>query len=309
MDAVRAGNDYGEGRALDGPGKGLYPGTFVIDKPDFWTSHSLALKAMAGYFFMDRKLFLADSGNVLTVDQPMPVAEARIRTTVFGINGSPMMLGDDIDRIGEERLGMIRRVLPRLPGCARPVDLFEAAEPDYAKIFDLPVETRWDQWHVLAVFNLDRHPIEKNIQLDRLGLDPRASYAVWDFWNERFEGDASGSVAVEVPAESVKLLRISRSRNHPWLVSTDMHVRQGAAEVLDCRWEPDQSMLVIRSNRPAGEHGSLFLRAPAGWAVADPKGLWIARDGRDASLLVRAAVSFTGTPAEIRVRFRPPVSK
>ena len=306
MDAVRAGNDYGEGRALDGPGKGLYPGTFVIDKPDFWTSHSLALKALAGYFFTDRKLFLADSGNVLTVDQPMPLNEAQIRATFFGINGSPLMLGDDIDRIGEERLAMIRRVLPRLPGCARPVDLFQAAEPDYAKIFDLPVERGWDQWHLIAVFNLGQGTIEQKVALDRLGLDPNGSYAVWDFWNEHYEGAVTGSISVEVPPESVKLLRISRGRDYPWLVGTDMHVRQGAAEILDCRWDAAESMLTIRSSRPAGEHGSLFVRAPTGWAVAEPKGLWVARDGRDNSVLVRAAVTFGGSPTEVHIHFLKP---
>ena len=304
MDAVRAGNDYGEGRALDGPAKGFYPGTFVIDKPDFWTSHSLALKALAGYFFTDHKLFLADSGNVLTVDQPMPLNEAQVRATFFGINGSPLMLGDDIDRIGEERLSMIRRVLPRLAGCARPVDLFEAAEPDYAKVFDLPVETPWDKWHVLAVFNLGRSTISKKLTLDRLGLDPGRQYAVWDFWNERYEGVATGSVDVDVPPESVKLLRISPERDQPWLLSTDMHVRQGAAEVLDCRWDGAQSTLTVRSSRPSGEHGSIFVRAPAGWAVADPKGLWIARDGRDNSVLLRAAITYGDAPAETRIRFQ-----
>ncbi|MEO7143772.1 MAG: hypothetical protein ABI165_09760 [Bryobacteraceae bacterium] len=306
VDGVRAGNDYGEGRALDGPGKGLYPGTFVIDKPDFWTAHSLALKAMAGYFFTAGKLFLADSGNVLTVDQPMPVADAQIRATIFGINGSPLMLGDDIDRIGEERLAIIRRVLPRLPGCARPVDLFDAAEPDYAKIFDLTVRRDWDQWDLLAVFNLGQRNMEKKVAFERLGLDPHAAYAVWDFWNERFQGVVEGSVDIEVPPESVKLLRISRGRNHPWLVSTDMHVRQGAAEILDCRWDAASEALTIRGTRPAGEHGSLFVRAPAGWAVAEPKGLWIAKDGRDGSLLVRAAVTFGAAPAEVRMRFLPP---
>jgi hypothetical protein len=261
---------------------------------------------MAGYFFTDRKLFLADSGNVLTVDQPMPLAEAQLRATVFGINGSPVMLGDDIDRIGEERLSLIRRQFPRLPGCARPVDLFEAAEPDYAKIFDLPIETQWDKWHVLAVFNLDAHTIQKKIALDRLGLDPHQSYAVWDFWDERFQGATTGSITVEVPPESAKLLRISINQNHPWLISTDMHLRQGQAEIEDCRWDEANSTLTIRAVRPSGEQGSIFVRAPAGWAVAAPKDLWIAKDGRDDSLLVRASRTFTRSPTEIQLHFQPP---
>ncbi|HZT28723.1 MAG TPA: hypothetical protein VFA33_02480 [Bryobacteraceae bacterium] len=304
MDGVRVGNDYGEGRALYGPGKGFYPGTFVINKPDFWTSHRAATDALAGYFFAHGKLFLADSGNVLTLDQPVPMSDAQISATIFGINGGPVMLGDDIERIGEERLRMLRGVFPRLPECARPVDLFETPEPDYPKIFHLPVRKEWDRWDLLAVFNYGPHTLTRTVPLARLGLDPRAPYAAWDFWNQRFQGIVRGEVTVEVPPDSVRLLRLSRDRPHPWLLSTDLHVRQGQAEILDCRWDEASGTLTIRAVRPAGEQGSVFVRAPAGWALAEPKGLWIAKDGRDGSLVVRSAVSFGAEPAEIRMRFQ-----
>jgi alpha-galactosidase len=305
MDGIRAGSDYGEGRPLDGPGKGFFPGTFVIDKPDFWTSHRTATDAMAGYFFTHRKLFLADSGNVMTVDKPIPLADAQITATIFGINGSPVMLGDDIDRMDEERVAMIRRVLPRLPECARPVDLFEAVEPDYPKVFHLPVRKDWDRWDLLAVFNYGAATLRKTVPLVRLGLDAASPYAVWDFWNERFQGVSRGSVEVEVAPESVRLLRIARDRGHPWLVSTDMHVRQGQAEITDCRWDASSAMLTIRTQRPAGEHGSVFVRAPAGWALADPRGLWVAKDGRDGSLLARKAVAFeSAAPVEVTMKFQ-----
>ena len=273
MDGVRVGNDYGEGRSLYGPGKGFYPATFVIDKPDFWTSHRGAIEAMAGYFFTHGKLFLADSGNVLTVDKPVPLADAQISATIFGINGSPVMLGDDIDRVSEERLAIIRRVFPRLPECARPLDLFETPEPDFPKVFHLPVRRDWDRWDLLAVFNLGSQAIEKTVPLERLGLAGQEPYAVWDFWNERFQGVVHGSVTLSVGPESVRLLRIARDREHPWLLSTDMHVRQGQSEIIDCRWDKATSTLIIRAQRPAGEQGSIYVRAPAGWSLANPKGL------------------------------------
>lgn len=304
MDGVRVGSDYGEGRSLYGPGKGFYPATFVINKPDFWTSHKEAIEAMSAYFFVHDKLFLADSGNVLTVDKPVPLEDAHISATIFGINGGPVMLGDDIDRISEERLAIIRRIFPRLPECARPVDLFETPEPDFPKVFHLPVQRDWDRWDLLAVFNLESHAIEKTVPLERLGLDPQSRYAVWDFWNERFQGVVRGSVVLSVGPESVRLLRIAKEREHPWLLSTDMHVRQGQSEILDCRWDNAVSTLTIIAQRPAGEQGSVYVRAPAGWALEDPRGLWIAKDGRDSSLIVRSAFSFGPAPVEVRMKFR-----
>jgi hypothetical protein len=71
MDACRVGNDYGEGRALN-PESYFYPATFVINSASFWTSHRAASDAMAAGYFTHRKLYLADSGNLLTVDKPIP---------------------------------------------------------------------------------------------------------------------------------------------------------------------------------------------------------------------------------------------
>jgi hypothetical protein len=214
-----------------------------------------------------------------------------------------MMMGDDVDRMDDGRMRMLRMVFPRLPQCARPLDLFERAELDYPQLFHLPVEREWDRWDLLAVFNLEKQTLAKTVALDRLRGDPAASYSVWDFWNQRYQGKVSGAISVEVPPYSVKLLRIARCRNHPWLLSTDMHVRQGQAEILDCRWDEASMTLAIRAQRPAGHEGSIYVHAPNGLALADPKGLWLARDGRDNSLIIRKALKFEGEPLEVQMRF------
>jgi hypothetical protein len=283
MDGVRAGTDYGEGRPLDGPGKGFWPATFVINKPDFWTSHQRATEAMATHFFMHRKLFVADTGNVLSVDQPIPVEEARMSTTIFGINGSPVMLGDDIARMSEDRVSFLRKVFPRLPEVATPLDLFESPEPSTPGIFHLPVKTSWDEYDLYAVFNYTSQTVRRRIAASEGKL-------AWDFWNERYLGGVPPAMEVEAPAESVRLLRVMKRRDHPWLLSTDMHVRQGQAEIVDAKWEA--GALTIAAQRPAGSKGSVFVHAPKGFAPADPKGLFLAKDGVDGSLIIRVAMEF-----------------
>ncbi len=306
VDGSRVGSDYGEGRPLTREGF-FYPGTFVINRPTYWTSHRTATNAMAMSFFLHRKLFVADPGNVLTVDKPCPLTEAQTSATIFGINGGPMMLGDDIDRMADERLAMVRKCLPRLPEAARSLDLFECPEPDYPKLFHLPVKTAWDSWDLVALFNYDSSPREETVDLRRLGLDPKTDYAVWDFWNERCDGVCRGALHLTAGPQSVTLVRLSRKRPHPWLVSTDMHVRQGQAEIEDCRWDPATGTLRFRARRPAGERGNVFLLAPPGWEVVEPQGLWLAKDGRRSSqaLIVRAALDFSGEPVEKAIRFAP----
>ena len=277
LDAVRAGTDYGEGRPLDGPGKGFYPGTFVINKPNYWTSHLRAVQAWATHFYAHRKLFIADSGNVLTIDKPVPLNDAQISATIFGLNGSPLMIGDDVDRMSEERLSMLRQQFPRFPEAGEPLDLFDTAEPDHPKQFRLRVRTPWDEWDLLAVFNFGPETLRQSVP---------ARGAVWEFWEERYAGVAQGTWDVQVPPRSVKLLRVAAARAHPWVLSTDIHIRQGQAELKDVIWNETTGTLHLHTTRS----GNVLLRAPKGYRLANPAGLWIAKDGNDDSLIVRVPV-------------------
>ena len=286
VDAVRAGTDYGEGRPLDGPGKGFYPATFVINRSDYWTSHLRATSAWATHFFAHRKLFIADSGNVFTIDKPVPLNDAQITSTIFGLNGSPLMIGDDVARMSDDRLAMLRQQFPRLPECAEPLDLFESVDPDYPKIFRLRVDAAWDRWDLIAVFNYGAEPLVRKVP---------ANGVVWDFWNERYMGRADGSYRVTVPAGSVKLLRIAPAREHPWVLSTDIHIRQGQAELKDVAWDASKLELRWVSKRK----GNVYVLVPKGLRLADPAGLWIAKDGGDGSLIVRVEAA----PGSRVVRF------
>lgn len=305
VNAARVGTDYGEGRPLDAPGKGFYPGTFIINNANYWTSHLRATNAWASHWFTHRKLFLADSGNVLTIDKPVPLADAEISATIFGLNGGPLMLGDDIDRMDPSRLAIVKQLFPRLPEAGRPVDLFEAPDPDYPKVFQLAVKREWDEWRLIAVFNYQNQVLERKLDFGRLGLDPAVEHRVWEFWGTRSLGPYKGGFTAVVPPQSVKLYRISRRRDHPWLLSTDLHLRQGQAEIEDCRWDGAAKELTIRVQRPKGERGNVYVTVPPGLALAEAEGLWLAKDGRDGSLVVRVSLEFDDhAPVERRLKFR-----
>ena len=304
MDACRTGSDYGEGRALN-PESYFYPATFVINSPGFWTSHQYASDNMASSYFTHRKLYLNDAGNVMTVDKPVALSEAQITATIFGLCGGPVMLGDDIDRMAEERLALVRKVFPRTPEMAMPVDLFDAPAPDYPKIFWLHVATSWDEWEVVGVLNYGDKPLESSVALERLGLDPRAACTVWEFWNEQYVGTVSDKLPLFVPPRSAKLYRVARQRPHPWVLSTDIHIQQGRCELREVKWDTATMTLSGVAERPAGESGNVFITAPKGLRVENPRGLWIAKDGRDNTLIIRRAFQFTGKAERWTVRFAP----
>ncbi|MDD5598915.1 MAG: hypothetical protein PHV82_13285, partial [Victivallaceae bacterium] len=206
VDGVRVGNDFGEGRAIS-PESFFYPASYVINNPDFWTGPKRALIGQAGSYHTHGKLYLNDSGNVLTVDQPIPLSHARINATIHAFSGGPTMLGDDIRRISSERLALIKKTVPRSRPGAFPLDLFTSPSPDYPKLFLRTINLSWGEYKVLALYNFDTVPRNIIVPFAGMGLEKGRNYLVWDFWNEKFLGKKNDSFEIPVSPESVTVLR------------------------------------------------------------------------------------------------------
>jgi len=301
MDACRMGNDYGEGRAIN-PESYFYPATFVINGANFWTSHSYASGNLAGYYFTHRKLFVNDSGNVLTLDQPIPLCEAQIVASLFGICGGPVMLGDDIATISEERLNLIRKVFPRTPEIATPLDLFERPLPAYPRVFHNHVATEWDEWEIVTVLNYEDEALTLPVELRQIGSGGR--HRLFEFWNQQYLGTIAGEFTAVVPPRSVRVYRLSRQTRHPWVMGTDMHVMQGQVELSGVKWDRETLTLSGTATRPPGCTGTIFISVPRGLAVTNPRGWHIARDAHDQTLVVTRQFAFGEAPADFSLSFK-----
>ena len=302
MDAIRTGNDFGEGRALY-PDAHFYPATFVINDSGYWTGPQRALQNQASAYYTHRRLYINDSGNVLTVDRPLPASTARIYATIHALSGGPSMLGDDVDRMDESRLDLIKKTLPRAREVAFPVDLFDSPAPDYPHVFHRKVHKPWGSYDVVAVYNFGDGLLEREVGLDRLGLEATGSYLLWEFWNLEYRGTISGALHAAVPPRSVCVYRLTPNSGRPCLLATDMHILMGEMEITSLAWNEAERRLTGTALRPAGETGSVYIHAPAGQRVANPQGLWIAKDAGEESLIIRVALEFQQGRADWEVSF------
>ena len=292
-DSFRIGADYGEGRPIL-PRFHAYPAPFEIDGADFSTStpHRNVLQNLASTWFVHRR-FWQNSINILVVSKPISRPEVEISTTLFGMSGGPLFLGDEMDTLDEDRLTYIKKVLPRLPETARPLDLFERVYPeDYARVLSLPIQTGWGKWNVVALFNLDDKPKRITLPVAKLGLKKRRSYRLYNFWQECYCGCFSDTLEVDIAPFSCQVLRIEEAKKHPWLLSTDMHLRQGQAEIASMAWDAGKMILSGVAKRPKGETGSLILHSPVGFKPIDYTGLEVAKTDRDSSLIIRKKIHF-----------------
>jgi hypothetical protein len=305
INAARVGRDFGEGRPLQGaPLSDWRNATYVLHDYHYANTHYLVQNAAASYF-THRKLYINDL-NVLTIDKPVPLEHARIAATVFGLCGTPLMLGDDFRRIHPDRLRMVKMCLPRTIGMPVPLDLFDHVSPDdYSRYLKLSVNTEWDSYTLVAVFNEDDTTYMAELDFERIGLDPDQAHQIYEFWTEEYCGTYKEKFDYIVPPHSCRLFRLSEARNHPWLLSSDMHIQQGAVEVEDLRWDPEMMCLSGRITRPIDEKGNLYLIMPRKMRVINDKGLWLMKDLVDMNVIIRKEISFESDHEEFELFFEP----
>jgi len=305
IDAARVGRDFGEGRPLQGaPLSDWGNATYILHDNHYANLHYLLQNTAASYF-THRKLYLNDL-NLLSIDKPVPLDHARIATTIFGLCGSPFMLGDDMRRIDDERLNMIKLCLPRTQDWPVPTDLFEHVYPnDYSRYLKLAVEKPWGSYQLLAIFNNDETAYNAEIDFAGLNLDEKKPYRIYEFWEEKYCGTYRKQFKYIIPPNSCCLFRISEAREYPWLLSTDMHIQQGALEVETIRWDEKKMCLSGTMTRPAGEVGNLFFLMPRKMRVVNVEGLWLMKELEDMNVIIRKEIRFTKDHEDFEIFFEP----
>ena len=174
------------------------------------------------------------------------------------------------------------RIYPayREPFTARPLDAFTGvADP---QVYDL--ELRPD-WHQVALFNTSTKagPVAVALSGDRvtagaIGLDPAASYYVYDFWSDTLVGKFPGTAKIEknLGPSHCAMLSIRKVQSNPQVLSTDRHVLQGWVDLADVKWDAASKKLSGVARVIGGEpfrivlagNGRKPLRASAGNTLA-----------------------------------------
>jgi hypothetical protein len=297
--------------------------------------------------------------SCLCVGLPGTLEEARVRATATFLSGGEVDISDDFTTLPEDRWQVLEATLPPTGKAARPVDLFDPIEvrlrgydgldcgdetrhrsritPQGSRVWHLPVEASWDEWHLVGVFNYDL-PLQNpgkpdyllttfSLPLERFGLDAATEYWVYEFWSGQFlgaatprapepnvpkdyvhAGDVRTLLEVKTPGvleltffgPSVKLLALRRARPHPWVTGTSFHQSCGI-ELKNVTWNAD-GVLSGELHRPAGQQGYIVI-ANAG---EKPASAWV--DGREVtprrsanrSLLLPIQANSDSTSWEVR---------
>jgi len=163
---------------------------------------------------------------VRNYDTSLTEDEVVSNISLVGLSGGLMINSDDLTRLSSERQKLMNLLLPVLSKGGHPLD---GLEQEMAELYALPVETGWQAWQDVAVFNWSDRPANRRLDLNRLGWQGGSSWHVFDFWNRAYCRLTNPIMDLgTLPVHGCRLLRICRADNAPTLVGDTLHITQGA---------------------------------------------------------------------------------
>lgn len=304
VDSARVVRDYGESRPQH-PFHNWRNASYCLHDEHFANTHSFLQNAAASYFTNGR-IYMNDL-NCLTIDEPVPLHMAQINVTMIGLSGdSPVCIADDLTVITPERMRMLKMCFPRTKGIPRPADLFDRTSGEGGcRILVKNIRTHYEEYTLAAVFNTMHGSgiFAEDIQLERLGCNADGKYRVYEFWNREYVGTFRGTFPCSVPPGQCRLYRISESRNHPWILSTNMHVEQGRCEVPELKWDETTLTLSGKACRPVGECGRIEFLLPWNYRVVNHCGVNTMKEVVDMQTVASLQVNFTADEMPFEIHF------
>ena len=175
--------------------------------------------------------------------------EHRAALTMLYVVSGRLELGNTIHMMPEDIRYDISRLYPihATPKSARPVDML--ITDDHPQVYVFDVDPDWVQ---LALYNSKessqeiRVPLSGNqADMGSMGFDPLSSYYIYDFWNERFEGEYIGKDTFSANLQGGEALMYSVHKvcDHPQFLSTNRHLMQGYVDLRHVIWSQEEKML------------------------------------------------------------------
>ena len=197
-----------------------------------------------------------------------------------------MKIGERLVELKPAWVDTVRRLLPAHPATGRPLDLFTREFPE---LWHLPLkDAAGGGYDVVGVINwgvnkdLTKNPYELmpdaartvTVPLGDLGLDPKATYLAYEFWDERFIGEVTGSLAVEAAQHRAYLVALRKKEPRPQFLGTNRHALMGVVGVGAVAWDDAAKTLTVTQEATPGTAFAPFeyrvaFSIPAGWTVKD----------------------------------------
>jgi signal transduction histidine kinase len=136
------------------------------------------------------------------------------------------------------------------------------------------VERPWGRWTLALLRNVGKGPEVVRLDFAGLGLDPKASYAVWGYWDNRllgvFQGSWQSHYLQHPDFQFVRLTELVPRSNFPTLVGSHLHISCGAEEIASI--DATRAGMTIRLTEVGAAGGDLFIHSRFPPVVKEARG-------------------------------------
>lgn len=202
--------------------------------------------------------------------------------SLLGLTGRSPIAGEQMYRLSEERVDLLRRIIPAVP--VRTVDLF--GHRGWPPIWNVAVTTDAGRWNVVGLFNPTDEARTETVEFEDLHVgDGIQQFAVYDVWENRLLRIVTDRFQLRVPAAGCRVVTVTRIlQDQPTILGSNRHITGGAPDIHRVSWNPADLTLSGTSGMVALEPYVLRVCLPEG-----ERGLEIDRaDSSAGRILVRA---------------------
>jgi hypothetical protein len=237
-----------------------------------WPGVIEGVRCSSALYFLNGRVWWNDP-DAIYARNSMPLHEVQCFAGWVALTGMLNNQTDWAPDYAPHRIELLRRTMPSHQlTSVRPVDLFEH---DPARIWVLTYEVSGVQRVVLGLFNWTDEPMDFEVPCSRADLRRDVDYAALEFWSGELTTSFRDTLRYHVPARSGRIFAIREVVDHPVLLGTSRHVTQGAVDLVQEGWNPQQQILRGTSRMVGGDPYELRIlatgnspSAPA-WQVAN----------------------------------------
>jgi len=219
----------------------------VVDSQRVWGDNSVfepemvAKCALRWYKYRTLYSYDMDAKSLFAHPNPdrTPLSRTRIRAilTMLYVTAGRVLLANSFRDLTPEMLHDLSRLYPVQKGThsARPIDAFTGVACPRIFLDRFAMDRA-----MLVLFNPDfNNPCDLAVSLagdqieGALGLNPRAKYYFYDFWNDRFAGKLLGreKLVQRLEPGEARVFAVRRAGFHPQVISTNRHITQGEVDL------------------------------------------------------------------------------
>jgi hypothetical protein len=247
-----------------------------------WGGMEVALCSTLEKLFLNTNAYYTDP-DAVCVREPLPLEHARFWATWVGITGQLLMMSDNMYELPEERVELLRRILPVAD--IHPMELYPLDARERPCIYDLKVaKPGVGTWDVLALVNWSAtEPGAIALSPETLGL-AQGRYIIMDFWKGELLHTGDGCDTLHLPAQTSTILSYWADEGRPFFCGTNRHITQGAIDVESLAWDETRLTLSGVSQVVGGDPYIIRVYVPGNYCVVSEE---VTQQGKIAELEIR----------------------